>query len=66
MPHYPKPWFRQDRGLWEAQIGGKQITLGPDEAATFKGDHELMARPVEVPKPVSGDLAITLIDSFLE
>jgi integrase len=28
MPHFPKPFFRESRGLWYIQFGGKQYNLG--------------------------------------
>ena len=36
MPHYPKPFFREARGLWYVQVDGKQINLGADREAAFR------------------------------
>lgn len=32
MPHYPKPFFRAQRGVWYIQIDGHQHNLGPGTA----------------------------------
>ena len=42
MPRFPKPFFRQSRGLWYVQVGGKQINLGHDRDAAFRQYHALM------------------------
>ena len=33
MPHYPKPFFRRDRGLWYVQLRGRQHNLGANRDA---------------------------------
>jgi hypothetical protein len=45
MSRFPKPFFRASRSLWYVQIAGKQINLGPDEAAARQLYHEIMAKP---------------------
>lgn len=40
MPHFPKPFFRQNRGLWYVQVRGKQHNLGPESSGrqlAFRG-----------------------------
>ena len=65
MPHYPKPFFRKNRGLWYVQLDGAQHNLGPDRDAAFKAYRDLMAQPA--PKPVvRGDHVAGVIDRFLE
>lgn len=65
MPHYPKPFFRKNRGLWYVQLDGTQHNLGPDRDAAFKAYRDLMAQPA--PKPVvRGDHVAGVIDRFLE
>ena len=64
MPHYPKPFFRENRGLWYVQLHGSQINLGRDRDEAFRRYHELMARPDEPPRP-KGDSALAVLDAFL-
>ena len=67
MSHYPKPFFRPGRRLWYVQIQGKQVNLGPDEAAAFRRYHELMATPKRVLLPATTSKSLlSLIDAFLE
>ena len=67
MSHYPKPFFRPGRRLWYVQIQGKQVNLGPDEAAAFRRYHELMATPKRVLLPATASKSLlSLIDAFLE
>lgn len=62
MPHFPKPYFRQNRGLWYVEIDRKQHNLGPDEEAAFERYHDLMR---EKPREVDFSLALGVIDAFL-
>jgi hypothetical protein len=64
MPHFPKPFFRKDRGLWYVQLHGKQHNLGPDKDAAFTAYHKLMAQPEQ--KPVRSDSVVAVIDEYLE
>src|SRR5260221_144326 len=48
MPHFPKPFFRKDRGLWYVQLHGTQHNLGPHQDKAFKKYHELMTRPAAI------------------
>jgi integrase len=69
VAHYPKPFYRAPRRLWYVQIDGKQINLGPDEAAAHRRYHELMAirdEPTPDPAPTQVALAVELLDAFLE
>ena len=73
MPHFPKPFFRPARGLWHVQLGGKQVNLGPDQAAAFKVYHDLMARPDPAPAASPAPSATTqtryvvvVVDDFLD
>lgn len=33
--HYPQPFFRKSRRLWDVQIPSRQFDLGPDRAKAF-------------------------------
>lgn len=69
MSHFPKPFYRESRGLWYVQINGKQINLGPAKDDAYTRYHELMAKPKDaplVPTPTRGPLVVVLIDEFLE
>src|SRR4051812_47893155 len=61
MPHFPKPWFRQDRGLWYVQMHGRQYNLGRDREKAFARYAELLTAPA----PVHADLVAGVIDGFL-
>ena len=45
MPHYPKPFFREERGRWYVQLNGMQHNLGRDWDDAFRRYHELMQCP---------------------
>jgi integrase/recombinase XerC len=62
MPHYPKPFFRSDRGLWYVQINGRQLNLGGDQDAAFRKYHELMQQPAEI----RTELVVGVIEGFLD
>ncbi len=62
MPHFPKPFFRQDRGLWYVQVRGRQHNLGSQRDAAFHKYHELM----QAPEPVASQLVVGIIDGFLD
>ncbi len=62
MPHFPKPFFRQDRGLWYVQLRGRQHNLGPEREAAFRKYHELM----RAPEPVASQFVIGVIEGFLD
>jgi len=32
---FPKPWYREPRGLWYVTLGGKQHNLGADREQAF-------------------------------
>jgi integrase len=65
MPHFPKPFFRESRGLWYVQIDGKQHNLGADEAAAFDEYHRLMQQPKEQ-RRVAPESVAALSDQFLD
>jgi integrase len=62
VPHFPKPYFRQNRGLWYVEIDRKQHNLGSDEKAAFDRYHELMRQK---PREADLTLAVGVIDAFL-
>jgi hypothetical protein len=62
VPHFPKPFFRQDRGLWYVQVRGKQYNLCPERDAAFRKYHELM----RAPEPVASQLVVGVIEGFLD
>jgi integrase len=71
VPHFPKPFFRADRGLWYVQVAGRQHNLGPDEAEAFRRYHALMAdppapkkKPKTTPAPAGSLLAV--LEKFLD
>jgi hypothetical protein len=66
MLHYPKPFFRERRGLWYVQIDGKQVNLGPEKEGAFRRYHELMGRPREDPRPVAGASVLAVLDAFFD
>jgi len=72
MPHFPKPFFRPNRGLWYVQINGKQINLGSDEAAAFKTYYGLMQQrdtSPDAPPPIptaNQRLVVVIVDEFLD
>jgi integrase len=66
VPHYPKPFYRADRGLWYVQLAGRQVNLGPDRDAAFRAYHDLMARPPEVPRPQLGDSVVAILEAYLD
>lgn len=45
MPHFPKPRYRKDRGVWVVEVRKTLHTLGPDKDAAFEAYHRLMADP---------------------
>ena len=65
MPHHPKPFFRQSRGLWYVELRGKQINLGSDRDAAFQRYHELLAAPAKEPVIVDTSLVASRCDIFL-
>jgi integrase len=68
MSHFPKPFFKQARGVWYVEINRRQHNLGPDKDEAFRQYHELMAAPPKrVPATTRrGDLVLTVIESFLD
>ena len=36
MPHFPKPFLKKSHQSWYVQLDGKQLRLGPDEAAAHR------------------------------
>ena len=68
MPHFPKPWFRKNRG-WYVTLDGRQVPLGPDQDEAFRTYPHLMAEaPKATPAPVTDDsiLVRMLFDHFQE
>ncbi|TXT35843.1 MAG: hypothetical protein FD138_1193 [Planctomycetota bacterium] len=65
MPHYPKPFFREARGLWYVQVDGKQINLGVDREAAFCQYHQLMQQPQNATSTASVSVA-SIVDAFLD
>src|SRR6056297_1151082 len=62
MPHFPKPFFRRNRGLWY----GKQINLGPDKDEAFRQYHLLLSQPqVATVSPSGGRSVAVLCDHLL-
>ena len=79
MPHYPKPFYRAPLKKWYVQIRGKQLPLGDDPSPRFDKDgkpippqgvvdryHELMAARDKPSGPVEADLAVAVVDQFLD
>lgn len=70
MPHYPKPFFRANRGLWYIQIDGHQHNLGPGSAedADIKAAElkkSLRDAPGEPSPAVDSRTVIGLIQEFM-
>lgn len=67
MSHFPKPFFKQARGVWYVEIARKQHNLGPDKDEGFRRYHALMAEsPKERPQRVAPQSLAAIIDAFLE
>lgn len=67
MPHFPKPSFRKDRGRWYVELDGRQVNLGPDEAAAFARYHELMHELMSKPdRQLTSDSVAVVVDAFLD
>ncbi len=69
MPHFPKPFYREQRGLWYVQIHGKQVNLGADRNAALARYHALMAEAghVETATTVATTQPVlVIIDEFLD
>jgi hypothetical protein len=62
MAHFPKPFFKQNRGVWYVEIDRKQINLGPDKEQAFDRYHAIMR---EQPKDTDCTLVLGVIDAFL-
>lgn len=63
MPHFPKPFFRKNRGLWYVQINGKQISLGAEKAAAFEEYHRLMAIRSKPGESLSSDPLVSVLSA---
>jgi integrase len=63
MPHFPKPFFKEGRGVWYVEIDRRQHNLGPDKEAAFARYHELMRNR---PKPVDRMTAIGIVRTFFD
>jgi hypothetical protein len=61
MPRFPKPFFKDGRGVWHVGINRKQHNIGPEKEATFDRYHELMR---EKPKPINCTTALGIVDAF--
>jgi integrase/recombinase XerC len=66
MAHFPKPWFRPNRGVWYVQVDGKQVNLGPDRDRAMEAYHALMAEPRGGPKALDSGSLVELVDLFLD
>jgi len=64
MPHFPKPFYKEARGVWYVEINRKQVNLGPDKDEAFRQYHQLMGQPRE--QAVSQESLLPIIDAFLE
>ena len=58
----PRPWRREDSGIWYVQIGSRQINLGRDEEAAYEQYHELMSNKEDV---APGKYVLDLLDEYL-
>ncbi len=70
MPHYPKPFFRANRGLWYIQIDGHQHNLGSGSAedADIKAAElkkSLREAPCEQTPAVDSRAVVGLIQEFM-
>ncbi len=61
MPRFPKPFFKEGRGVWYVEIRKKQHILGPHREVALTRYHELMR---EKPKPVHHTMALGIVDAF--
>lgn len=66
MPHYPKPFFREARGLWYVQVDGKQINLGAEREAAFRQYHQLMQQPSQKATSTESVSVASIVDAFLD
>lgn len=62
---FPKPWYRQSRGVWYVTLGSKQHNLGPDRDRAFERYKELIAQERRI-EPVETETVAAIIDRFLE
>lgn len=66
MPRFPRPFFKRSHQSWYVQRDGRQIRLGPDEAAAHRQYHELMAQPAPAPPTrTSSPRLVEVFDHFL-
>src|SRR3954453_3337696 len=66
MPCFPKPFFKKSHQSWYVQLHGKQVRLGPDEAAAHRRYHELMAQPAQAPPTrTASPRLVEVFDHFL-
>ena len=65
MAREPKPWYRQDRGVWCVTIGGCRHNLGPDKKDAMQRFYALMRCPKPVQKVAAASLP-GVVDAFLE
>jgi len=63
---FPKPWYREPRGLWYVTLGGKQHNLGADREQAFARYRELIANWEQQAAQLPSDSVALLIDRFLE
>jgi len=67
MPaRYPKPFYRKGQSCWYVQLGKKQIRLSTDKDEAFRLYHELMQKPPEEREAPTGELAVNILDAFLD
>lgn len=62
---FPKPWYRESRGVWYVTLYGKQHNLGSDREAAFARYRELISAQKQ-PVVVAGESVACVIDRFLD
>lgn len=69
MAHFPKPFWRPQKGRWYVQLDGKHINLGPDKDSAFRRYYDLMAarkQPTPVISTAADPALVTVLDAFLD
>lgn len=64
MARQPKPWYRQDRGVWCVTINGQRHNLGPNKKEALARFHALMREPRRV--KVEATQLVMIVDEFLD
>jgi len=65
MKKFPKPWYRETRGVWYVTLNGHQHNLGPDEAEAFERYAKLLAAAQQQQRVMKSDSVVAIIDEFL-